>query len=421
MKTIMNVNELNSIEEIEQFLSGTQPIIFSAEGQKQDIYQWIQETLAIFCYTEQNRRKKGIITKYLIKLTGYSRQQLVRLIRQFRKTKVIKFKRKTTRPFRKKYTSSDVLLLASLDNWHDTLSGPATKKLCERAYCCFGQLEYQRLAQISVSHLYNLRHSTFYNRQRCYYEKTKNKPSMLGIRRKPTPNGQPGYIRIDTVHQGDLDKQKGLYHINAVDEITQFEVVCTVGKINEQHLIPVLEELLNVFPFVINNFHSDNGSEYVNQYVVKLLNKLFIEFTKSRARHSNDNALAETKNGSIIRKALGYVHIPQHFSPEVHEFNTLYLTPYINYHRPCFFAEIIIDSKGKERKKYRYESMMTPYDKFKSLPNAANYLKPGVTFTELDKEAMKINDGEAAKLLQKARIKLFKLIHDQKLVGSCKK
>lgn len=410
----MNVNKLTSVEELGQFLAGAQPVVFSVEGKTQEIYQWIQTTLTKFRYGDLNKRKKGILTQYMIKITGYSRQQLVRLIRQFRDTRKITFKRKAAHPFPKKYTSADIRLLAELDNWHDTLSGPATKKLCERAYHCFEQLEYQRLAEISVAHLYNLRRSITYTQRRWHYEKTKPKASTLGVRRKPTPNGQPGYIRIDTVHQGDFDKQKGVYHINAVDEVTQFEVVCTVEKISEQYLIPVLEELLKVFPFVILNFHSDNGSEYVNQNVVKLLSKLFIEFTKSRARHSNDNALAESKNGAIVRKMLGYAHIPQRFAQEVHEFNSLYLTPYINYHRPCFFAEIEVDSNGKERKKYPYKSMMTPYEKFKSLPNAADYLKPGLTFLELDKEAMRINDGEAARLLQQARVKLFKLIHEQK-------
>jgi transposase InsO family protein len=414
MKTIMNVNKLTTVKALEQFLAGTKPVTFAPEEHTQAVYAWIQQTLKKFRYTKMSKPHKGILMQYLIKITGYSRQQLVRLVQQFRETGQIAFKRIAIYRFPKKYTSADIRLLAELDNWHDTLSGPATKKLCERAYHRFGQTEYQRLSEISVAHLYNLRRSIPYTRQRWHYEKTKPKPSTIGMRRKPQPNGQPGYIRIDTVHQGDFDKQKGVYHINAVDEVTQFEVVCTVEKISEQYLIPVLEELLKAFPFVILNFHSDNGSEYVNQYVVKLLDKLLVEFTKSRPRHSNDNALAESKNGSIVRKTLGYAHIPQRLAPEVHAFNALYLTPYINYHRPCFFAETVIDSKGKECKKYRYESMMTPYDKFRSLPNAESYLKPGLTLLELDKEAMKTNDGEAARLMQQARMKLFKLIHEQK-------
>jgi hypothetical protein len=275
----------------------------------------------------------------------------------------------------------------------------------------FGQKEYASLASISVSHLYNLRKSIAYNRQRQHFVKTKSKPSSIGERRKPRPNGKPGYIRIDTVHQGDLDKQKGVYHINAVDEVTQYEVVCSVEKISEFYLIPALEQILEAFPFVVLGFHSDNGSEYVNKHVVKLLEKLRIEFTKSRSRHSNDNALAESKNGAIVRKFFGYGHIAQHWAAQINVFNQKFLTPYLNFHRPCFFPETITDSKGKERKIYRYESMTTPYEKLKSLPKAKDYLKPGVCFETLEKAAHEISDNEAADQLQMGRQKLFEAIH----------
>ena len=139
----------------------------------------------------------------------------------------------------------------------------------------------------------------------------------IGERRKPHPEGKPGYLRIDTVHQGDQDKQKGVYHINAVDEVTQMEVVCSVERISENCLIPVLDNQLEEFPFVIYEIHADNGSEYINKEVAKLLQKLLIELTKSRARHCNDNALVESKNGSIVRKCLGYMHIKQKWAPEI--------------------------------------------------------------------------------------------------------
>jgi len=265
---------------------------------------------------------------------------------------------------------------------------------------------------ISIPHLYNLRKSKAYLGQRHQYEKTKPVRSRIGERRKPNPNGQPGFIRIDSVHQGDQDGAKGVYHINAVDEITLFEVVCTVEKISERYLIPVLEQLLDTFPFVIKGFHSDNGSEYINKHVAKLLEKLLIEFTKSRARHTNDNALAESKNASIVRKHLGYSHIPQKWAPLMNEFNQTYLNPYINYHRPCFFAEVTVDEKGKQRKRYPYAQMMTPYEKLKSLPNISCYLKPGMTFKQLDEMAHQISDNEAAERLQKAKTKLFQTIFE---------
>lgn len=112
------------------------------------------------------------------------------------------------------------------------------------------------------------------------------------------------------VHQDDQDKQKGVYRINAVEEVAQFEVACTVERISEQYLMSATSQLLECFPFVIKGFCSDNGSEYINYKVAALLQKLLIKFTKSRSRQINDNALVESKNGSVIRKLFGYSHIP---------------------------------------------------------------------------------------------------------------
>ena len=407
----MNDTQLETFDQVRQFLEGTEVIHFQIES-KDTRYRWIQHTLVKFHYLQLSRTDKGLITRYIRKMTGYSLAQVKRLIRQYRKTGRLVRKQRTSQGFQLKYTREDQLLLAAMDERHNTLSGPATKKLCERAYQVFGETEYQRLSGISIAHLYNLRKSKVYLGQRHQYEKTKPVRSRIGERRKPNPNGQPGFIRIDSVHQGDLDGIKGVYHINAVDEITQFEVVCTVEKITERYLIPVLEQLLDTFPFVIKGFHSDNGSEYINKHVAKLLEKLLIEFTKSRARHTNDNALAESKNASIVRKHLGYSHIPQKWAPLMNEFNQTNLNPYINYHRPCFFAEVIVDEKGKQRKRYPYAQMMTPYEKLKSLPSAFCYLKPGMTFKQLDEMAHQISDNEAADKLQKAKIKLFQTIFE---------
>jgi hypothetical protein len=148
-----------------------------------------------------------------------------------------------------------------MDERHDTPCGHAVKKLCDRAYHVFGDQDYSCLSELSVSHFYNLRATDRYKRQRRTFTKTKSRQVAIGERIKPNPEDRPGYIRIDTVHQGDLDKKKGVYHINAVDEVTQFEIVCSVEKISEQYLLPILEQMLESFPFNILGFHSDNGSE----------------------------------------------------------------------------------------------------------------------------------------------------------------
>jgi transposase InsO family protein len=225
------------------------------------------------------------------------------------------------------------------------------------------------------------------------------------------PNNRPGYLRVDSVHQGDQDGLKGVYHINAVDCVTQYEGVATCERISESFLIPVLEALLHSFPFVILGFHTDNGSEYINRDVARLLNKLLIEEqTKSRSRRSNDNAQAESKNGAIVRKHLGYSHIPQRFAAPVNDFCRDFLNPYINFHRPCLFAQTITDAKGRQRKRYPYALMMTPYEKLKSLPQASSFLKPGITFANLDELAGAMSDNVAAQRMNEARSSLFKII-----------
>jgi len=413
----MTTTNLKTIEALQAFLDGNQLAAFAVLGSKTERYDFVRKTLIKFSYISLPRKDKGVVIRYLIKMTGYSRQQLTRLIGKYRKTGKIKWTPCLSNGFAKKYTPQDIELLAKTDELHDTPCGQAVKKICERAFDVFDDDQYKRLSELSISHLYNLRDSDRYKKQRRNFTKTQSRQVDIGQRKKPFPDGKPGYIRIDTVHQGDLDKVKGVYHINAVDEITQFEIVCSVEKISEQYLMPVLKQMLLSFPFTILGFHSDNGSEYVNRHVAKLLQKLFIEFTKSRSRHSNDNALAESKNASVVRKVFGYTHIPQKWATEINAFNRKYLNPYINYHRPCFFPETVTDSKGKQRKIYHYKDMMTPYDKLKSLSDVEQYLKPEVSLEILDEYAMKMSDNKAASELQKARKNLFSLIFKHPKTG----
>src|SRR3990170_4673886 len=265
-----------------------------------------------------------------------------------------------------------------------------------RAVAVFGDARYERLAAISVAHLYNLRRARGYETKRRHWTRTRGHSVPIAERRAPAPDNRPGFIRIDSVHQGDQDGVKGLYHINAVDCVTQFEIVATCERLSEAYLLPVIEAQLSSFPFKILGFHADNGSEYINHTVAEMLEKLRVEFTRSRPRRSNDNGLAETKNGSIVRKHLGYSHIPQRFAADVNAFCRDFLNPYVNFHRPCFFAESITDAKGKTRKRYRLKDMMTPYEKLKSLPGAGASLKPGVTFEALDRLASAVSDSIAA-------------------------
>lgn len=409
----MRLEHLTTLESIRGFLDGTQAVIFHIATSKAERYQWVQTTLVKHRYLSLRKADKGLVTRYLMKVTGYSHAQVKRLIQQYAKSGTLRVKPARHNGFQRAYTDADIRLLARMDELHGQPSGAVLKKLCERAYRNFGQPEFQRLATLSVSHLYNLRASTTYQRQRCTLTKTKPKTAPIGQRRKPQHNNEPGYIRIDSVHQGDQGKRKGVYHVNAVDEVTQFQVVFTLARINEENMLPALRTMLASFPFKIRGFHSDNGGEYINYSVAQLLETLRIDFTKSRPRHSNDNGLVESKNGAVVRKLYGYSHIPQQYADRFTALNAGPLYRYLNFHRPCYFPTTVTDTKGKQRKKYPYSGMMTPYEKLRSLSCPSQYLRPGVTFRKLDEFAQQMTDNDAVEQLHSARDALFQQLHER--------
>jgi hypothetical protein len=349
--------------------------------------------------------EKGLLRRYVACMTGLSRAQITRLIAGYVASGRVKAVAYQRRKFAHRYTRTDVELLAYVDRNHGNLSGPATKRILEREYSEYGQAAFQRIAEISVAQIYRFRNSEVYCKRNTSYQPTRPTPIPIGERRKPRPQGRPGYLRIDTVHQGDRDGVKGVYHINAVDEVTQWEIVAATPQISEYWLIPVLEQLLEQFPFTIRGFHSDNGSEFINYQVAGLLEKLLIEQTKSRAQRSGDNGLVESKNGAIVRKHMGFAHIGSQHAEAVNQFHRQHLNPYINFHRPCAVPEIVEERNGKRRRVYR--RWATPLEILSQIPQCESYLRPGTTMTELMRFAKTQSDTEAAIQMQQAKRRLL--------------
>ncbi len=403
----MHNAEVLTEQQIQEFLRGSQTIEFSGQSRRER-YAFIQGVLVAQEYASQSKKQRGAVRAYLSKITGLSLPQMTRLIGQYKREGVVEAVAYRRRQFPTIYTSRDVALLAEVDRAHDWLSGPATVHILKREHEQFGKPAYARLAGISVAHLYNLRQSARYRKLAARWEPTQPSGIPIGERRRPDPQGRPGFLRIDTVHQGDWEGVKGVYHINAVDTVTQWQVVGCIERITEQYLLPVLEAILHQFPFRVLGFHSDNGSEYVNYGVASLLKDLMIEFTKSRANRTQDNALVEGKNGAIIRKHLGYGHIGAGHAGVVHRFHTAHLNPYLNFHRPCGFATVSLDAKGKRQRQYKREDYATPYEKLRSLAQAEQYLKENVGFAKLDQMAGKMSDTECARKLAAAKTQLLR-------------
>ncbi len=405
----IQTRRLRTIGQLCAFVEGNEAVDFQPRD-REEAYGFVRDTLDRFGYRHLGKHDKGVVLKFLVAATGISLQQTERLVRQWRETGAVRDRRGGSRgrPFARKYTAADIRLLAEVDEAYGQMSGLATREVLRRQFEVFGDPRFERLATISNGHVYNLRGSATYRAKRTVWTKTQGTAVAIGLRQAPEPEGRPGHVRVDTVHQGDRDGVKGLYLINLVDEVTQYEFVGAVAGISERFLLPLLEGLLLSFPFRILGFHADNGSEYINHRVAELLEKLRVErFTKSRARTSNDNALVEGKNASVVRRWFGHDHIPQRFAPDVSRFAHGTLSPFLNFHRPCLFATEYRDDAGKVRRKYLARDVMTPYARFRSLPNAQVYLKPGMDFALLDAAAAAETDLHAARRVQTERRALF--------------
>ncbi len=246
------------LEQIRALLEATDEVRFEAAN-RAEVYTWISRMLCEQEYWKQSKESKGLLRQYLRKMTGLSRSQATRLIAGYLREGTVKERGYRRNRFAQRYTAADIRLLAEVDEAHETLSGPATRQILQREFEQYGDPRFERLAGISVAHIYNLRKSRAYREKRVRYQKTRPVPVAIGERRRPDPQGRPGYLRVDTVHQGDCDGIKGVYHIDAVDEVTQWQIGGATPQIGEKWLLPVLEAMLAQFPFRIRGFHSDDG------------------------------------------------------------------------------------------------------------------------------------------------------------------
>ena len=382
-----------------------------------EAYDHIRAVLRRFPYERLNRADRGVVRAYLRKSTGFSRAQLTRLIAQYRDTGQLRDRRRAAAPFARKYTDADIRLLADTDELHEDLSAPAIRHLCRRQYEVYGDRRYQRLAGISSSHLHNLRQRRLYRGRRLRVVKTRPAARAIGARRRPEPNGRPGHLRVDTVHQGDrLDRYgalraPGLYFLNFVDQVTQWELVLCVPHLRMRFVRPALEAALERCPFPILGFHSDNGSEFVNRSVGGLLERLHIDFTRSRPRHSHDNGLVEGKNAAVVRRQFGHSHIDVGFAGALNRFAIDTLSTHLNLHRPCWFPEERFDDRGRRQVRYSPNRLLTPYEKLKSLPDAEAFLKPGLTIAALNRLERELSDNQSAERLLAERRRLFRAIN----------
>jgi hypothetical protein len=371
----------------------------------QERYAWMSTVLIRMRYRFLGKKDRGIVRQYLELYSGYTTSHIDHLIADYKAVGKLIQRKRTQPQYERVYTTKDIALLAEVADAFEHQNGKALKEVCREMYTVYGDVQFEQLAHISVSHLYALKKTTVYTNAVLTYTKTKPTPVHIGERKKPYPEGKPGFLRVDSVHQGDLDKEKGVYYVHLICEVTQWDITVCVAGISEEFMESALAEAFEQFPFGILNFHSDNGSEYINSVVAKLLETLRIHQTKSRARQSGDNALVEGKNAVTIRAHMGRMHIPKKHAEAVNVFYEEYFNPFANFHRFCLYPTEVLGAKGKIQKVYN--ETRTPLQKLLSLPEFEQYLKVGVTREILEEKVGEKTHLKAAQEMQKAKKKLF--------------
>lgn len=408
MQVTVDDSRLTTISQLRAFLKGSQKVAVSLEDATwPERYRFIAGVLDRFRYFDLAWCDKRVVVSYLRKVTGYKKAQIFRLIQ---KDKQGDLKRsayhRTSVPHI--YTNTDIKLLEKTDEYHHRLSERATLEILRREYEVFKNPDFKNISHISHAHISNLRDSPVYKAD--WVNSTKSRVVPIGITQKPDNLGLPGSINVDTVHQKDL------YHLNCVDEITQWEIVVCLPDLTKESMVWAVETMLEQFPFVIFNFHSDRGHENMNYDVAGLLTQHLILQTKSRPNHTTDNPLVESKNGGVIRKEMGFGYVPNQMAMEINRFYHDWFNVYLNYHRPCGFPDIKTDWQGKITKSYF--NYKTPYDKLKSLPTGSKCLKKGITFADLDIIAYQYSDNQFAKLMRQHEAKLFAKIRQNSQVSN---
>ena len=190
---VIDMNEalVRTLEQVRHVVAGTQALEFRRAEDDQGRYAWIEQVLRRFGYRQLGRADKGAVLAYLQRLSGYSRAQVTRLVSRWIAAKPLeKNYRRPQHAFARRYTGADVALLASVDRAMGTLSGPATACVLRRQRDVFKVPGFERLGDISVAHLYNLRNSASYRAQRVVLTKTRPTRCVdIGVRKAPAPEG----------------------------------------------------------------------------------------------------------------------------------------------------------------------------------------------------------------------------------------
>ena len=412
MQVTMQHAEHLTLAEMREFLDASNTLSFAGTGRKQ-IYALLERVLRTQKYLGLAKKDKGIVRRYLVKISGLSKAQITRLIARWRERGVIEPRASRRHRFPHRYTPADIQLLAETDAAHEGLSAPAVRRILEREFKVHRQAQYERRASISASHIYNLRRTRAYREHHVHHTKTRASAVSIGERRKPDPRGQPGFVRVDTVHQGESPKGKGSLSHQCC---RHSDAMAGRGLLRNHLRGPFIASFRGdtasiPLPYPGLSFRQRlgvsqlQGAETVEQIIGPGVHQVAGQsyhrqrFGGRQKRRGGTQAhRTRTDRGPSCRRGAALLH---------GRFQPLFELSPLNYHRPCGFATIELSDNGKRRRRYRLNDYRTPYEKLLSLNDWESYLKEGVSAARLEQQALRMSDTECALRMQQRKRKLL--------------
>jgi transposase InsO family protein len=241
------------------------------------------------------------------------------------------------------------------------------------------------------------------------YGRSKSTTKPGGLLRSQIPvrtfadwsNVEPGFLEADCVaHCGSVAKGIYLNTLTLTDIATGWTECLALARKTESAVATALSEAVHLLPFAIKGFDSDNGSEFINYEVVGWCVDREVTFTSSRAYKKNDQAHVEEKNGSIVRRYVGYDRYEGEQSLE--QMKALYrqVRLFVNYFQPSM--KLLSKQRVGGRITKRYEPAKTPCQR------VLETNLPAKTKRRVEKEFLDLDPVRLLQEIEKLQVALWK-------------
>lgn len=317
-------------------------------------------------YRRARKKGKGVLLGEFVKVTGYSRKSAIRLLRRNKAPGA----ERRGRP--KRYSAKATAMLVVLWEAANRICSQRLHPFIPELLRVLEQHGEMRVEPEIAAQLQQMSPATIDRRLRPYRQRGKRrslsttKPGSLLKGSIPlrtfgeVERKQPGTMQVDLLaHCGESTEGFYLFTLSAVDEATGWgEWVVVWGK-GQERVGAAIHRVHKRLPFPLQGLHTDNGGEFINQPLYTYCQGEKIRFTRCRPYKKNDNALVEEKNGSVVRRLVGY---ERYSSKQAYEkLNEVYdlLRLYCNFFQPVL--KLIAKSRQGSKVHKEYDTAQTPY------------------------------------------------------------